>query len=83
MQPFGPIGVIRIDLAVMAPVSSAVPFAVTQSLTARSLAAADWVSVYVVEEVTATVTFEVATDVEVVEPFDPLARRPNPDVLTP
>jgi hypothetical protein len=50
-----PVEVIRTDAAVTAPVEPVVPFAVTQSPTARLLAAAGCVSLYAVDELRAIV----------------------------
>jgi hypothetical protein len=68
----------RTDEAVTAPDESVVPVAVTQSPTARLLAATAWVLVYVVVELRSTVMLLLAGAVDA----DPLAVGP-PDADVP
>jgi hypothetical protein len=63
LQVWPPVEVIRTVRAVTAPVESADPTAVTQSPTARELAAVDAVSLYVVDAFTPTVTLLLLIDV--------------------
>jgi hypothetical protein len=58
----------RTDEAVTAPVEPVLPVAVTQSPTARLVAAADWVLVYVVDEVRSRVMLVLAVEPLGVEP---------------
>jgi hypothetical protein len=70
---------IRIDRAVTAPVESAVPTAVTQSPTARELAAVEAVSLYAVDEFTPTLTLLLLIDVGGVDVCEPLPDLVNPE----
>jgi hypothetical protein len=62
-----------------APVESAVPTEVTQSPTARELAAVDAVSLYVVDAFTPTVTLLLLIDVGGVDVREPLPDLVNPE----
>lgn len=62
-----------------APVESAVPTAVTQSPTARELAAVDAISLYAVDGFTPTVTLLLLIDVGGVDVCEPPADLVNPE----